>query len=111
MIEVFRRRHLDGKINRVTPASDQLEPRGRGLRRRSARAAVLLALVALDDEVPLDDVDLVGVFALALPLDEGLVAQLAAALALLERVLLDDGRQRRLLARTVASLRLLRLIR
>jgi hypothetical protein len=52
---------------------------------------LLLSHVALDHEVPLHDVDLVGVLALALPLDEGLVAQLADALVLVEHVLLDDA--------------------
>ncbi len=64
VIEVLAGRHLHRKLRRISPSGDQLA-RARGRHHgRVATAAVLLAPVAHDNEAPLDDRHLLGVFAL-----------------------------------------------
>src|SRR6185437_733378 len=95
----------DGEGHRVAAALDQA-PRGRRrLDAAPAAAAVLLTLVALDDVAPLDDLDLVALLELPLPLFEVAAARGAGLVRVVEIV--DDliDLELGLLARAVTLLR------
>lgn len=96
--------HGGGEIHRVAPAGDQL----RGTERRldvPALAAALLALVAHDAKVALDDVDLLGGLELPLPRLEVIAAFGTDLVGGVERVHDLDHRQRALRGGAVPGVR------
>src|SRR6266511_4971356 len=107
VIEVLADDHLDGEVHRVAGAREELHRARRRLDAAVALAAVLLPLLLHHDEAPLDDGDLFRLLELAGEGGEGLAALRAAQVGVVEREELLHDRQRRLLAWTVAHLRLL----
>src|SRR6266568_7287943 len=107
MIDVLPGGHLDGEVHRVASAWEELHRARRRLDAAVALAAVLLPLLLRHHEAPLDDGDLLRLLELAGEGSEGLAALRAPQVGVVESEELLHHRQRRLLARTVAHLRLL----
>jgi len=106
VVEVLRESDRDGEVHRVATAWDHLKGPRCGLDACSALAAVLLALDLTQHELPLEDVDILGVVALAFPFFELATTRLARAIGSIElEGRLFDHLEQRLLPRPVALLR------
>src|SRR5690606_31721866 len=81
VVEILRERDCDGEVHRVATAWNDPEGTRRGLDACAAFAVVLLALDLAQHELALDDVDVLGVVALARPLLELASACLAGAIS------------------------------
>src|SRR6185295_18394319 len=112
MVEVLVDRDLDRKVDRIAPAARlladrELERSRSGLDLAVAGATVLLAPVTEEDEAPLDDRDLFGVFALTHHLGELAATLRAGSLRLAQLMVAVHQRQMRLLPRAMALFLLL----
>ena len=108
MVLVLRDRDVSGKRDGVASLRDELGRRRRCNNAATTTATVLLSAMAHDAECALDDVDLLGVFELAVDRRESAAADAAALVVVGELVNLVDDGQAMLWCWPVAFLRLAR---